>query len=102
MYNLVWCRMQAVCLRVGVQGVGAQGCYPSKRFLAWLTVSRLAYLGRGATWNEILHPNPVLQEHPTWALPQLNLQSQLPQDLEIEAPRAKLQWKPYVHPGGAL
>jgi len=28
---------------------------------------------RGATWNEILHPDPILSEHPNWALPQVSL-----------------------------
>jgi len=54
----------------------------------------------GATWNQILHPNPVLSAHPTWALPELRAPSPALQD--IEAPTSQLQWTPFVPAGVPL
>lgn len=54
----------------------------------------------GATWNQILHPDPdgaLLSEHPSWQLPQL--EARMPSIQKIEVPGTQLQWKPYTTPG---
>ena len=56
--------------------------------------------GRGATWNELLHPDPdaaLRSAHPAWQLPRL--QARMPSLEKIEVPSAQLQWKPYTMPG---
>lgn len=52
----------------------------------------------GVTWNRILHPDPILSEHPSWALPQLHLHGKMPARVRIEAPGSQLRWAPYVPP----
>ena len=62
-----------------------------------LAYSFVRVVCRGATWNEILHPDPILSQHPSWALPQL--QMRMPAMQRIDAPATALEWKPFVAPG---
>ena len=41
----------------------------------------------------MLHPNPVLSAHPTWALPELK--APMPSAELSQVPQAQLQWKPF-------
>ena len=59
-----------------------------------LTVCMAAH--RGKTWNRILHPDPVLRAHPSWALPQLR--ARMPSAQLIQVPRAQLRWKSFRPP----